>query len=819
MNLCANGELGELFGNSDAVKNGLVAGLGILSFTLSITFPVAAAAVGIISVLLPLLWPDQAGPPGTTEAQFTWDQWLTAGEELAAQTVAASVKDRAIDTTRILQSLMRDYEQAICNLNTDPDNEKYKEDVRREFNDVEDQAKAAVIQFANSDYALPLLADYAQAANLHLLLLRDVVKFGESWGFTALQVQQYYSNTGLGNPGMKQLLATYTDHCARYYNEGLQKRYETGNWNAFNDYRRNMTIMAMDLVSVWPTYDPRVYTLPTKSQLTRTVYTPFVISYPTGNIPSISEIESQVVVPPSLFRWLFLIEFYTQKGGQQEYFSGQRQGFAYTTGNEVFQEFKGDRTGTYMGQLVAEPGLGQYVWAIELYGSGFLWDRYPYLNNLGFFNFKLTNSEDQKIHFSPGDVVDGTTVTLGLPCKPNNNDCDPCNPCNTLPINLSNPCNDKSLYSHRFSYLGTYPAPPVNSWTPTNIGNFSFGWTHISADYENQIDAEKITQIPAVKADGMGSTVKIIKGDGSTGGDLVQLGQGPSHATFLKIPMGGIAQKGYQLRIRYALSAREGSELVVERLVGNRGDMVRDYYASTWMMPTHSGDPLKVNYDSFGYATLESLLPPTSYNNWEITLVSNFALIDKIEFIPIEGSVAEFEANQAVEKARKAVNALFTNDAKNALQLKVTDYSVDQAANLVECVSEDFHAQEKMILLDQVKFAKRLSHARNLLNHGDFESSDWAGENGWKTSPHVHVAADNPIFKGRYLHMPGAMSPQFSNTIYPTYVYQKVDESQLKPYTRYLVRGFVGNSKDLELLVERYGKDVHVEMDVPNDIQ
>ncbi|WP_257145446.1 hypothetical protein, partial [Bacillus cereus] len=43
------------------------------------------------------------------------------------------------------------------------------------------------------------------------------------------------------------------------------------------------------------------------------------------------------------------------------------------------------------------------------------------------------------------------------------------------------------------------------------------------------------------------------------------------------------------------------------------------------------------------------------------------------------------------------------------------------------------------------------------------------------------------------------MSPQFSNNIYPTYAYQKVDESKLKSYTRYLVRGFVGNSKDLEL--------------------
>ncbi|PFK06929.1 hypothetical protein COI98_29145, partial [Bacillus cereus] len=72
------------------------------------------------------------------------------------------------------------------------------------------------------------------------------------------------------------------------------------------------------------------------------------------------------------------------------------------------------------------------------------------------------------------------------------------------------------------------------------------------------------------------------------------------------------------------------------------------------------------------------------------------------------------------------MNALFTGDAKDTLKLNVTDYAVDQAANLVECVSDEFHAQEKMILLDQVKFAKRLSQARNLLNYGDFESSDWS---------------------------------------------------------------------------------------------
>ncbi|PGM87995.1 hypothetical protein CN958_27755, partial [Bacillus cereus] len=108
--------------------------------------------------------------------------------------------------------------------------------------------------------------------------------------------------------------------------------------------------------------------------------------------------------------------------------------------------------------------------------------------------------------------------------------------------------------------------------------------------------------------------------------------------------------------------------------------------------------------------------------------------------------------------------------------------------------------------------------ARNLLKSGDFESPDWSGENGWKTSNHVSVTSGNPIFKGRYLQMSGAGNSQFSDKVFPTYVYQKIDESKLKPYTRYLVRGFVGNSKDLEVFITRYDKEVHKNMNVPHDI-
>ncbi|MGG1151499.1 NPP1 family protein [Bacillus wiedmannii] len=171
--------------------------------------------------------------------------------------------------------------------------------------------------------------------------------------------------------------------------------------------------------------------------------------------------------------------------------------------------------------------------------------------------------------------------------------------------------------------------------------------------------------------------------------------------------------------------------------------------------------------------------------------------------------------NQNIAAVREAVNALFSN---HTLQLKVTDYHVDQVAKLVECISDQNHSKEKMCLLDQVKLAKRLSRERNLLNYGDFESSNWAGADGWNISAHVYTIADNLIFKDHYLNMPSVNNPILSDKIFPTYAYQKIEESKLKPYTRYMVRGFVGSSKDLEILVARHGKEVHKRMNVPNDI-
>nr|AFR75152.1 pesticidal crystal protein [Bacillus thuringiensis] len=155
---------------------------------------------------------------------------------------------------------------------------------------------------------------------------------------------------------------------------------------------------------------------------------------------------------------------------------------------------------------------------------------------------------------------------------------------------------------------------------------------------------------------------------------------------------------------------------------------------------------------------------------------------------------------------------MFTSGAKNRLKIETTDHEIDQAAISIECMSDEQDLQEKMMLWDEVKLAKQLSQSRNLLYNGNFEDSS----NGWKTSNNITIQLGNLIFKGKYLNTPGARD--IYGTIFPTYVYQKIEESKLKSYTRYRVRGFVGSSKDLKLMVTRYGKEIDASMDVPNGL-
>ncbi|MRC19763.1 hypothetical protein GH866_29995 [Bacillus thuringiensis] len=821
-------EYGKYNKNAVIIATGI--GWAVLGF-IPVVGPGLSAAAGVLNVVIPFIWPEEAGPPGSNQAQFTWEQIMNAVEELTDNKINSSIRERAIETTRILQSRMRDYQQAICNLkeNTDKDKDKeYKEDVRREFNDAEDQLKSAIIQFSHQDenpdieaeHNILLLASFAQAANLHLLLLKDVVQFGQYWGFTEEQVEQYYSNksTSVGNPGMVQLLAQYTDYCTKWYHNGLNKlkpqNIDQKTWNKYNDFRRDMTIMVLDIVSLWPTYDPKRYPLFTKSQLTRQVYTQLIDGY--YSEPNLA--------PPSLVKWLKEVTFYFREVSDEEQawektrgqFVGYKMKFVTTMADDCY-EIETPIVGE-MGAFddtVRFNGEVYKVSSINLKRESTI-DQEDI--NLAHYLQKLELYFDSNVIFVIGTDYAGqnefetVVINQGLACDNSVQEiCEPCMSSCATSKDMSFPCDNLDLYSESLSWVGALYRG--TNFPNRGLADWVFGWTHRSVDIDNQVLPQNITQIPAVKAKEIISG-QVIEGLGSTGGNLVRLDENNQMLLGVTI-VSDLSEKisGYYIRLRYA--SNQNNRLTVS------------YYFEKEQVDSIEFDVLKTYdgqdlwYCAFGHQTVMKIPNPKETKEYTIKIENKgngSVIIDKVEFLPIEDTLEAYQENENLERARNAVNALFINEAKDTLRLNTTDYEIDQVSKLVECLSDELSTYETIVLLDQVKFAKQLSKKRNLLNYGDFEFLNWSGRNGWKASPHVYVKADNQIFKGHYLHMPAAIHSKLNDTIYPTYVYQKVDESKLKSYTRYLVRGFISDSKDLELLVERYGEDVHVKMDVPNNI-
>lgn len=148
------------------------------------------------------------------------------------------------------------------------------------------------------------------------------------------------------------------------------------------------------------------------------------------------------------------------------------------------------------------------------------------------------------------------------------------------------------------------------------------------------------------------------------------------------------------------------------------------------------------------------------------------------------------------------VQELFTSASHTEIAQTVSSYQLDQVLQKVDALSS---SSEKAFLRKSVNNAKQMLRTRNLLINGDFETL-----NGWLLGGETSVST-NPLFsKVRSLFLlPSDDSDAQS------YAYQKIDESKLKPYTRYTVSGFIISSQQLALSIYRYGHEISKILNVP----
>nr|AAO39720.1 insecticidal crystal protein [Bacillus thuringiensis] len=790
--LCiAEGEYIDPFVSASTVQTGIsIAGriLGVLGV------PFAGQLASFYSFIVGELWP---------KGRDQWEIFMEHVEQLVRQQITANARNTALARLQGLGDSFRAYQQSLEDWLENRNDARTRSVLYTQYIALELDFLNAMPLFAIREQEVPLLMVYAQAANLHLLLLRDASLYGREFGLTSQEIQRYYER-------QVERTRDYSDHCVQWYNTGLNNLRGTNaeSWVRYNQFRRDLTLGVLDLVALFPSYDTRTYPINTSAQLTREVYTDAIgatgvnmasMNWYNNNAPSFSAIETAVIRSPHLLDFLEQLKIFSASSR----WSNTRH-MTYWRGHTIqSRPIRGALITSTHGNTNTSinPVTFQFpsrdVYRTESYAGVLLWGIYlEPIHGVPTVRFNFRNPQNT---FERGTAnYSQPYESPGLQLKDSETE---------LPPETTERPNYES-YSHRLSHIG------IILQTRLNVPVYS--WTHRSADRTNTISSDSITQIPLVKSFNLNSGTSVVSGPGFTGGDIIRTNVNGSVLS-MGLNFNNTSLQRYRVRVRYAAS----QTMVLRVTVG--GSTTFDQGFPSTMSANES-----LTSQSFRFAEFPVGISASGSQTAGISISNNAGRqtfhFDKIEFIPI---TATFEAEYDLERAQEAVNALFTNTNPRRLKTGVTDYHIDEVSNLVACLSDEFCLDEKRELLEKVKYAKRLSDERNLLQDPNFtsinkqpdfistnEQSNFTSiheqsEHGWWGSENITIQEGNDVFKENYVTLPGTY-----NECYPTYLYQKIGESELKAYTRYQLRGYIEDSQDLEIYLIRYNAK-HETLDVP----
>ncbi|CCW06162.1 MULTISPECIES: insecticidal delta-endotoxin Cry8Ea1 family protein [Bacillus] len=629
-------EFNDPFGN--ILRNYVTASAGLIAVLAGVVTPIVPPLVvagGVVNLFLPLLWPENS----TAKDQ----KLMCEIGVLIDQKLNDFVYEQATRQLEGLEAVIEEYRDAVKSFQAKRlPRDVGAEWVRTQFQIVHSAIINAIPTFRLIGYEVTLLPLYCKLANTHLLLLRDIAAFGGVYGFTSKILESYYAD-------LKERIIAYTDHCVRTYDVGLElakKRKATINkngnnpqypwmffptiekydyqgiedWNLFNAYRRTMTLLVLDWIAIWPTFDLKLYPIHMglKTALTREVYTNIVGYHTLGNAfywpwedkPTLTkeQIEETFIRKPHLFTWLNQID--VRKSIVNDLITGLLLQYSHTLNPHIYTT----SIGTTENTISSCNTIDYPVTKVNVLFNG-----REKINFIGFTSNTDTFSSCgyfiNKPYYSP--------INCGKDCESRS----------AHVFNLSVPdTNTKGtspemvpfinkIQPHRLSWMYIGKSAAANDPAIDAVG---CAWTHPSVDQQNMLASEGITQIPAVMSHTLEGNANVVKGPGSTGGNLVRLG--PKSKMLLTITLPSIF-KEYRLRIRCANQQNGSLILSVGLNQVNIALPINHHYHHT------------LNYRSFQIIDVPESVRLSIKEASQYTLqfgnLSEEIIIDKIEFLPL----------------------------------------------------------------------------------------------------------------------------------------------------------------------------------------
>ncbi|MEC3599847.1 insecticidal delta-endotoxin Cry8Ea1 family protein [Bacillus thuringiensis] len=590
-------------------------GIGIAGKILgSLGVPFSGQVASLYSFILGELWP---------KGKSQWEIFMEHVEELVAQKISTYARNKALADLKGLGDALAVYHESLESWIKDRNNTRVRSVVKNQYINLELMFVQKLPSFAVSGEEVPLLPIYAQAANLHLLLLRDASTFGKEWGFSTSEISTFYKR-------QSSRTREYSDYCSEWYNTGLNRLKGTNaaSWVRYNQFRRDMTLMVLDLVALFPCYDTHMYPIPTSVQLTREVYTDpngAVGVNNTGwfqNGASFSAIENAIIRQPHLYDFITNLTIYTRRSqvgtAILNLWAGHKINFNRIGSSNSSELVYGASTNPVSTNSLSF--VNQDVFrTISLLGIN---------GSVSGLTYGLTRVDFDIRNRNFTNIISSVTYNSGhqnIGTQTRDSETE-------LPPETTEQPNYEAN-SHLLSHISMSPTtaatPPV------------YSWTHHSADRTNTISSDRITQIPLVKAHTLQSGTTVVKGPGFTGGDILRRTSGGPFA-FSNVNLDFNLSQRYRARIRYASTTNLRIYITVagERILAGQFNKTME-----------KGDPL--TFQSFSYATINTAFTfPTRSSSLTVgadTFDSgNEVYVDRFELIP---DTSKFEAESDLEKA------------------------------------------------------------------------------------------------------------------------------------------------------------------------
>lgn len=580
------------------------------------------AAVSILGEVVDKLWPDSPSEPNVT-----WKEMMEYTSELIDQKLKDDTIKKAEGQLNGLKSLLDDYDQALENLLharkvlgfSSPVTALSESTLKSLINGVHQSFVQTIpAAFAVNGYNTALLPAYANAANLHLLFLRHVLIDKNKLGLDSEDFKRYTN-------ALSTKTTEYIEYCTNTYKDGLSSQKERG-WTYFNKYRRDMTLAVLDIISLFPNYDPNnynpiygesgdniksfdidLYSKPIKTELTREIYSDVINDDVSGVINDNHDVnEKNFIRPLHLFTWLEELKFVTTRDFSNAGFtflSGHQNKYSFTP-RSISTLYSGE----FFGQGTDYPNATEsfidlnnsYIYALAT--ESYKWV-YPWYDPVCI----------TKINFSVKDENSSKNLIYGGNVSKEVNK------------------NEFNYYSHTLSYMQSFDS----IYSDRKRKGYIFGFTHSSVDSENVIATDKITQIPAVKAFET-INANVVSGPSYTGGDIIELyNKSQSSDSYIRIKFVPEINKKYRVRLHYASTGNTTVKLLdasftsvkhvsLDKTIESKSDL--DKYGVFKYIDTDY-----IATSNYSYHNIMFISKLGTY-----TLDNAFVYINKIELIPID---------------------------------------------------------------------------------------------------------------------------------------------------------------------------------------